>query len=430
MPPTVRRIKILRPLALRDFALLWTAMAVSLMGDGVYLVAIAWQVYDLSNAPTALSIVGLAWTLPMVLFLLVGGVISDRFDRRKVMIASDVVRGLAIAALGVLSVAGAIELAHVIGLVAVYGIGEAFFGPAFGAIVPEIVPPDLLVEANSLDHFVRPLTFQLAGPALGGLAVEFLGGPGGAFLLDAGTFALSALCLLAVRNRPVMEREASESGLRQIKEGYAFVRAQTWLWATLGAAALSLFFYWGPFEVLVPYIVRNELSGDAGDLGLVFAFGGGGAVLASLWVAQVGLPRRHILFMYSNWAVTAGSIVGFAFVTSVRQAMAVGFVGGASAAAGLVVWGTLMHRLVPAHMLGRVTSFDWMISIALVPVSFAITGPVATAIGAGPTLLGAGVLGCLATVAFMFIPGLYDTERNAALALPVDEAKSNEEARL
>lgn len=426
MSPT-RRIKILRPLALRDFAFLWTAMAVSLMGDGIYLVAIAWQVYDLSNAPTALSIVGLAWTLPMVLFLLVGGVFSDRFDRRKVMIASDLVRGVAIATLGVLSVTGTIRLWHVIALVAVYGIGEAFFGPAFGAIVPDIVPQDMLVEANSLDQFVRPLTLQLAGPALGGLSVELLGGPGGAFLLDAGTFALSALCLLAMRSPAVALRDEPESALRQIKQGYAFVRSQTWLWATLSAASLSLFFYWGPFEVLVPFVVRNDLGGDAGDLGLVFAFAGIGAIMSSLFLAQKGLPRRHVLFMYSNWALTVGSIAGFAAVTTVWQACGVAFVGGATAAAGLVVWGTLMHKLVPPQLLGRVTSFDWMISIGLVPLSFAATGPIAEAIGAGPTLVGCGVLGALATVAFMFVPGLYDTERHGVMAAPAAERERSEE---
>ena len=423
-----RRIKILRPLALRDFALLWTAMAVSLMGDGIYLVAIAWQVYDLSNVPTALSIVGLAWTLPMVLFLLVGGVISDRFDRRKVMIASDVVRGVVIAVLGILSVTGTIRLWHVILLVAVYGAGEAFFGPAFGAIVPDIVPKDLLVEANSIDQFVRPLTLQLAGPAVGGLAIELLGGPGGAFLLDAGTFGISALCLLVMRSPTVAIREEPDSAWRQIKQGYAFVRSQTWLWATLCAASLSLFFYWGPFEVLMPFIVRNELAGDAGDLGLVFAFAGVGAILASLVLAQRGLPRRHVLFMYTNWVVTVGSLAGFAAATTVWQACAVAFVGGGTAAAGLVVWGTLMHRLVPPQLLGRVTSFDWTISIGLVPLSFAATGPIADAFGAGPTLVGSGLLGALATFAFMFVPGLYDTERQGPMSAsaPAEELREEE----
>ena len=416
------RIKILRPLSVKDFALLWIGMSISLLGDGIYLVAIAWQVYDLSNTPTALSIVGLAWTLPMVVFLLLGGVFSDRFDRRKVMIASDVIRGVSIAAIGILSVTGVIELWHVIGLVAIYGVGEAFFGPAFGAIVPDIVPDDMLVEANSLDQFVRPLTLRLAGPALGGLSIELLGGPGGAFLLDSGTFVASALCFLAMKKRSVgVEREASVSALTEVREGFSFVRSQVWLWATLCAAGLSLFFFWGPLEVLVPFVVRNQLGGDAGDLGLVFAFGGIGAILASLAVAQIGIPRRHVLFMYINWVIAVGATAGFAFASNMWQAMAVSFVGGGSAAAGLVVWGTMMHKLVPAELLGRVTSFDWTISIGLVPISFAITGPIAESIGADATLVWAGILGSIATLAFIFVPGIYDTEKDG----PMSEREPN-----
>ena len=417
------RIKMLRPLSVRDFALLWTGMSISLLGDGIYLVAIVWQVYELSNAPTALSIVGLAWTLPMVIFLLWGGVLSDRFERRNVMIFSDIIRGVAIAAIGILSVTGTIELWHVIVLVAFYGVGEAFFGPAFGAIVPDIVPKDMLVEANSIDQFVRPLMFRLAGPAIGGLAIEFLGGAGGAFLLDAATFAASALCFVAMRKRSVaVERDKAPSALQEVKEGFSFVKSQVWLWATLCAAGLSLFFFWGPLEVLVPFIVKNQLDGDAGDLGLVFAFGGVGAIAASFAVAQIGLPRRHILFMYINWLIAVGATVGFAFASNIWQAMAVSFIGGASAAAGLVVWGTMLHRLVPAELLGRVTSFDWTLSIGLVPISFAITGPIAESIGADTTLLWAGILGAIATAAFMFVPGIYDTEKEG----PMVEAYSGE----
>ena len=410
------RIKMLRPLSVRDFAWLWTGMSVSLLGDGIYLVAIAWQVYDLSNAPTALSVVGVAWTLPMVIFLLWGGILSDRFDRRSVMIFSDIVRGVAIAALGILSVTDTIELWHVIVLVAIYGFGEAFFGPAFGAIVPDIVPSDMLVEANSMDQFVRPLMWRLAGPAIGGIAIDVLGGAGGAFLLDAFTFAVSAFCFFSMKKRSVaLERGESLSALREVKEGFSFVRSQVWLWATLGAAGVSLFFFWAPLEVLMPFIVKNELDGDAGDLGLIFAFGGVGAILASFAVAQIGLPRRHILFMYANWLISVASTAGFAFVTNIWQAMAVSFIGGATAAAGLVVWGTLLHKLVPAELLGRVTSFDWMISIGFVPISFAVTGPIAESIGAGTTLLWAGILGAVVMGAVMFVPGLYDTERGGPM---------------
>ncbi|MBA2311962.1 MAG: MFS transporter, partial [Actinobacteria bacterium] len=143
----IQDVKILRPLKIRDFALLWSGMTVSLLGDGIYIVALAWQVYELSNVPTALSIVGVAWTAPMVLFLLLGGVMSDRVDRRKVLILSDTIRGIAVAAIGVLSITGTIQLWHMFVLVAVYGVGDAFFGPAFGAIVPDLVPRNMLLEA-------------------------------------------------------------------------------------------------------------------------------------------------------------------------------------------------------------------------------------------------------------------------------------------
>jgi MFS family permease len=169
-------------------------MTVSLLGDGIYFVAIAWQVYELSNVPTALSLVGLAWSLPMLVFLLVGGILSDRFDRRLVLIASDIVRGLAIGAVGVLSVTGALELWHVIVLVALEGAGQSLFGPAFGAIVPDIVPQEMLVQANSLNQFMEPLGVRLAGPALGGVAIATLG-TGEAILLNAASFVVSGLAL-------------------------------------------------------------------------------------------------------------------------------------------------------------------------------------------------------------------------------------------
>jgi len=185
------RVRLLTPLRHRDFRLLWSGLCVSLLGDGVFMVAMAWQVYALSNAPTALSLVGIAMTVPTIVFLLVGGVVSDRFDRRRVMLAADLTRGVAVGLLAVLSLTGALELWHVIALVAVYGAGAAFFGPSFDAIVPDILPGDQLAQANSLDQFVRPIALRLAGPALGGVLIEVVG-VGAAFALDAATFFVSA----------------------------------------------------------------------------------------------------------------------------------------------------------------------------------------------------------------------------------------------
>jgi MFS family permease len=403
-------LRILRPLGIRDFALLWTGMTVSLLGDGIYFVAIAWQVYELSNAPTALSVVGVAWTVPQVAFVLLSGVISDRFDRRRVMIVADVVRGVAIAAIGALAVTGELELWHVLVLVAFYGAGEALFWPSFTAVVPDIVPSNLLVEANSLDVFVRTMTARMLGPAIGGAAIGLFG-TGGAFLLDAATFGVSALALLAMSSRPIAAREAGRSAFGDVVEGLRFVRSQTWLWGTLVAAAIALLCFYGPWEVLIPFVVKNELGGSARDLGFVFGAGGLGAVLSSLVLAQRSLPRKHITFMYGAWTVSSFAIVGYGVATEIWHAMLAALVAGGLGNAGMIVWMTQMQTRVPRALLGRVSSLDWFISIGLIPVSFALTGPIAAAAGARETLVAAGVLSGCVTLGFLFLPGMRDTER-------------------
>jgi DHA3 family tetracycline resistance protein-like MFS transporter len=412
MSGTESRVGVLRPFAIRDFRLLWTGMTVSLIGDGVFIVAMAWQVYELSNRPTALALVGLAWTAPMVVFLLLGGVIADRFDRRRVMILSDVVRALAVGAMGLLAVTGAIELWHLYALAALYGAGDALFPPAFGATIPDLVPEHLLVQANSVDGLVRPFAMQLVGPALGGVLVDAVGA-GTVFLLDAATFAVSMAMLVLMRPVPRRSRDgvASAGVLADIREGFGFVRSQVWIWGTLAAAALFLLVWLGPFEVLLPYVVKNEISGSARDLGLVFASTGLGAILAALVMAQRPLPRRTVTFMYAAFALSVSGPIVYGLADSLWPMLVMGFAAGTGVAAGGIVWVTLLQRHVPGHLLGRVTSLDWMISISLTPISFALTGPIAAALGAKETLVAAGVLGVAITLSFLFLPGMRDLER-------------------
>jgi DHA3 family tetracycline resistance protein-like MFS transporter len=408
----LNRVGIFRPLLVRDFALLWSGMTVSLLGDGIYMVAIAWQVYELSNAPTALSVVGVAWILPQVLLLLLGGVISDRFDRRQVMMLSDAIRGGAIAGIGVLALTDALELWHVVALVAVYGAGSALFMPAFSAVVPDIVPRELLVEANALDQFVRPIAARFAGPAIGGWVIA-TSGAGAAFLLDAGSFAFSASAFLLMRTRSFPETGFAPRTLgRDVREGLAYVRSQTWLWGTLLAVTMAMLFFLGPVYVLMPYVVKNELGGGADGLGLVFAAGGAGAVLSALVVGQRGLPARPLLVVYLSWALAAFALVGYAIADTVWQAMAASFVSVSGLTIGSIVWSTLMQRLVPKGMLGRVSSVDWLVSFGLTPVSYAFTGPIADVLGADATLLGAGLVsGGILLTCFVALPGLRAADR-------------------
>ena len=409
------RVRLFAPLAVRDYRLLVGGMSVSLLGDGLFLVALAWQVYALSNAPTALASVGIAMTIPTIVCLLIGGAVSDRHDRRLVMLCADAVRALALAALAVLSVSGSLRLWQLMAVAVVYGAATAFFDPASDALVPELLPPDSLAQANSLDQLIRPLALRLAGPALGGMLVAVVG-VGWAFGLDAASFVVSAATLLAMSpaRRIADPAEATRSVRREVAAGLRYVRSQAWLWATLVSAAIAYLLFMGPTEVLLPFIVKNRLSDGAGALGLVFAAGGLGSLLSAIVIGQRGLPRRSLTFMYIAWTLATLAIAGYGLADRLWGLMAASVAFNALETAGTIAWSTAKQRLVPARLLGRVSSLDWLISIGLLPVSFAITGPVSAALGVRTTLIGAGVLGAAVTFAALLVPGVRQMDTAAA----------------
>ncbi|MDH5225082.1 MAG: MFS transporter, partial [Actinomycetota bacterium] len=322
----IDRLGIARPLRIRDFRLLWTGMFVSMAGDGFYYVAVAWQVYELSNRPGSLALVGIAWSLPQVLLLLVSGTLADRVDRRVLMIAGDLIRAAAIFTVGVLSITEVLTIPMLVGLVAVFGVGQAIFQPAFQSIVPDIVPRDLLVQANSVDQFVRPFALMVVGPALGGLLVGSLGA-GWAFVADAGTFLFSTTMLVLMRSRPRDPSDERTSLLSDTLEGLRFVRRTRWLLITMGASVLALFAVWGPWETLMPYVVRNDLGSSASGLGLVYAAGGVGAISVAVTLGQRGrLPRRAMTALYVTWATGMFATALFGVVNALWQAMLAGFI--------------------------------------------------------------------------------------------------------
>jgi MFS family permease len=411
-PGGFSRVRLLAPLRHRDFRLLWSGMCVSLLGDGAFLVAMAWQVYALSNDPGALAMVGIAMTVPTIACLLLGGVTSDRFDRRRVILASDLVRGGAVGVIAVLALAGALQLWHLVALVALYGAGTGFFAPAFDAIVPDLLPADELGQANSLDQFVRPLALRLAGPALGGVLVSTLGS-GSAFGLDALSFLVSAVALLAMRARPGLSPAVSSMASlgADLRSGFDYVRRHVWLLGTFAAAAIAYLCFMGPTEVLLPFVVKNSLHGSAADLGLVLAAGGIGSVACAIAMGQGGLPRREITFIYITWTLATLAVVGYGVATAIWQLMAVSLAFNALETAGTIVWATVKQRNVPARLLGRVSSLDWLISIGLLPLSLALTGPLSGAIGVRSTLVGAGLIGAAVTLAALYLPGMRAVER-------------------
>ena len=403
------RGNLLSPLKHRDFRILWTGMTISLIGDGIFLIAIAWESYSLWNAPAALSIVGIGMTIPTIAFLLIGGVVSDRRDRRVVMAWADGLRAVAVAVLAALVLMGALRFWELVALVAVYGVGTAFFMPAFEAILPELLPKSDLPAANALDQFVRPIAMRLVGPVAGGVLVAASAGI--AFAIDAASFAACLVAVLAMPRRAGRHVEVHSSNLAALKEGLRFVRRRVWLWGTLLSAAISYLVFLGPTEVLLPFLVKNELHASAGTLGLVLAAGGLGAVGGAAFMGHRGHPRRDVTVMYLTWTIATLAIAGYGIANVAWELMLVCLVFNALEAAGTIVWATIKQHHVPGSMLGRVSSLDWLISIGLLPLSFALTAPVAAVFGARATLVGAAALGAAVTLSAFFLPGMRAIER-------------------
>ncbi len=427
-------------LANRDFRLLFAGRSVSLLGDGAFLVALAWQAYTISNAPSALALLGIAMTVPLIALLLFGGVVSDRHSRRRVMLLADLMRAVLLALLAALAISGTLHLWQMMVIVALYGAAQAFFDPASDAILPELLPEWQLGQANALEQVVRPVALRLAGPAVGGVLVGVLGA-GSAFLADGATFLVSAATLwsMSVAN-PAARAYARERARRgpaedsrhadrrhagkrwalassgELREGWVYVRRHVWLWGTFASAGIAYLLFMGPAEVLLPFMVKHVLGGSGVQLGLVLGAGGFGSVACALVMARSGLPSRGMTFIYVVWALATLAVAGYGLASAIWQLMLASLAFNLLETAGTIVWATIKQRHVPGHMLGRVSSLDWLISIGLLPVSFALTAPLSAAFGVRATLIGAGLAGAAATLGGLLLPGMRAVDRTLAPA--------------
>ena len=411
------------------FRLLWLGTAVSLLGDGVYLVALAWQAYSLSPHPQSLAILGVCATVPQLLALLGGGLLSDRMDRRHILLAADAVRFLAVGAVAILALAGHARMWHLIVLSVVYGLGAGVAAPAFDALVPQLVPDTDLERANALEQFLRPAALRLGGPALGGFLIAAVG-VGYGLAVDAASFLVSAVCIVTMGGcaaAPLTATRSAEQSLwADARTGARYVAGHVWLWGTFASAAVAYLMFIGPTEVLLPYLVRETMHGSATDFGVILAAGGTGALAAAAVVGATGLPRRQLSFMYVTWSTATLAVAGYAYARTGWELMAVCMVINGLEAAGTIAWATTKQRLVPGELMGRVSSLDWFISIAGLPLSYALTAPAAAIFGVRATFTGAGVIGAACTLAALFLPGMRDVD--GALATPSTSAPKYETA--
>jgi MFS family permease len=409
------KVGVLRPvLEQRDFRLLWIGTTLSSIGDGFFLVALAWQVYDLEANPAALAAVGIAWTLPQVLLMVPAGVMADRVDRRRLMILGDLTRAVAVGAVAALSLSETVTVALMIALAVLLGVGEAVFTPAQVSIVPSLVPEEHLVQANSLRQFTNPLTYTLLGPFLGGMTIALVG-VGWAFAVDAATFLVCAVLVAMIRHRRIKADEPT-AVVEDIREGVRFVRQTRWFWVGLVSTSAAILLTVGAWDTLLPFLVKVDLHASAFALGAVFAAGGCGAMVTSFLMGQRGrLPRRPLTRYYLAWILASGVMAAFGIALHVWEVVLIAAVSEAASTVQNVLWFTVQYRLIPEKILGRVSSLDWTISLAGLPLSYAIVGPLARAIGTREALVLTGLAGAVAMALPLLIPGALAPERDGSL---------------
>jgi DHA3 family tetracycline resistance protein-like MFS transporter len=391
--------RVLVPFRNREYRLLIAALSVSIFAEGMWAVVMALQVIALDNDPASLSLVAACLGAGLVAFVLVGGIAADRISQRLIIIAVEAVNVVAVTAVAALGLTGALRVWHMAVAAATLGIAAAFFFPAYSAILPRILPAEQLLAANGVEGVVRPVFQRAVGPAVAGLVVGATFPPAGAVVV-AILFAIGLVLLIATRppraGHPVGDTAAAERErphvLRDLRDGFVFVLGTPWLKWTLLFASMFVLVVLGPIEVLLPFIVADRFDDGARMYGFVLAFFGTGSAIGALAVSSARLPRRYLTVMMTMWGLGSLPLVVIGATSSFGWMAVAAFIIGVTDGAGMVIWGTLLQRRVPTHMLGRVSSLDFFVSLAFMPLSFAIAGPLSKVVSMETIFLVAGIV--------------------------------------
>ena len=390
----------------RAFALLWTGQTISRLGDSLYRIALSWWVLEKTGSATAMGTVLVVSSLPMLLFLLVGGVVVDRLPRFRVLFASDVLNGCVVAVVSVLAATRALEIWHVYVAGAIFGLSDAFFYPAYSASVPQIVPPESLPSANSLTGLSFQIT-GIVGPAVGATLVA-LGGTPAAFGLDSLSFFISAAFLSPLIRiaLPRTTPQATPGPLRDLRDGLAEVGSRTWLWLSIAFFGLVNIFDAGPRNVALPFLVHDHLGLEVGALGAVTSAIAVGSVAAAIFLGRYPRLRRRGLLLYGSEIVMGLMLVLFGLMPSLPGLIAAAFIFGVGISIGNLVWTNTLQEMVPQERLGRVSSIDALGSFVFLPVGFAFAGILVDRIGSANVFLLGGAVVVLLAGAMLFVPAI------------------------
>ena len=410
--PRTGRDRALAPFRTRAYRRLAVALVLTTFASGVWVVALVWAVIGLGGGPGELSLVSTAGAVGVLAPALLAGVVADRVPQKRVMLGVAGVQLAGMSLVAALSLAGLLSLWHLAGVAFAVGAATAFYYPAYSAWLPALVEESDLMAVNGFEGMVRPTVGQAIGPGVAGVVVGAVSS-GAAVAVAAGAMAAGLVALTLVPETPVRRGDAvaaPASVLGEIREGFRYMVRTPWLLATLLFAALMILVMMGPLEVLVPFVVKDRLGGGPGDHALVLAAFGIGGALGALGMAARRMPRRYLSAMNLGWGLGCLPFIAIGLATELWVVVVAAFLLGAMFSWPMVIWGTLLQRRVPPHLLGRVASLDFFVSISLMPVSMALAGPVSELLGLRTTFLVAAVVpGVVAVVATLWA-GLHRDE--------------------
>ena len=386
----------------RQFRRYFVGQATSWLGDGLLPVAISFAVLDLTGSASDLGLVLAARLVPVALLVLAGGVWADRLPRQWVMVGSDVVRGATQALLAVLLLTDRAELWHLLVLQAVYGGAEAFWRPASTALLPSIVRPRELQQANAVLAVTVNGSYTV-GPAVAGLLVA-LSGPGVAIAVDAATFAVSTAALVTLRVPPLERPAEKTTFVAELREGWGEFASRAWLWVVVAWASVFLLLVVGPLHVLGPVVADRDLGGAA-DWGLIAASAGLGVIVGSIAAGRLR-PARPMSLAVVLGSGSALLAVSLALALPVVAIAAAAFVEGVGHGMFEVIWVTALQQRVAPRALARVSAYDALGSFVFMPLGLAVAGPAAEAFGRDEVLFAIAACAVVSSVSVALLPAV------------------------
>ncbi|OXY91938.1 MFS transporter [Streptomyces diastatochromogenes] len=407
----------------RNYSLLTAAAIVTSLGANGSLIAAAFAVLDAGGDGGDVGLVAASRTLPLVVFLLIGGAIADRLPRHRVMVAANALNCLSQGAFALLVLTGEPRLWQMMLLTALGGTGQAFFGPAAEGMLMSSVEGEQAGRAFAVFRMATQGA-ALGGAALGGALVAAVG-PGWVLAIDAVAFALAGALRSFLDVSHIPPREPGDGMLADLREGWREFIGRPWLWGIVVQFSIANAVVGAADAVYGPLVARDSLGG-AGPWGLALgAFGAGtvaGALLMTRWK-----PRRLLLAGTLCVFPLALPSAALAVPVPVGVLYVVMFVAGTTVEVFGVSWMTALHQEIPEDKLSRVSAYDWFGSVSLMPLATALAGPAESAVGRTTALWGCAGLVVLVTALVLLVPDVRTLTRRTERPTPAPAASSDTE---